>query len=451
MSQIPEIKMPIPEFFSWDHHDPIGLKDYIFNTYGDISQFKIGHFTNYFFMHPDYAQVILGTKQDDFFYKHPFLVKGLEPIVGTETIFTMNDPEKWEKNRRLAVQPLDAMFYFERYAKKLYETGEKRVEGWFQKYKDNEKVNMAREFGCMTLSAIHNSFFYYIDDNLEEMHDMLYRCARIIIGKQTSLNHAEWETPEKKKLYSEAVQTLRETYLRWVRTRLDSGAEIDDFMGVMIHEYAKEYSREKLIDQIARHAAMASNAGFFTTSPAVLWLFIQLARHPNIEKKMCEEIKRVIGDGQPTYDQLKQLTYCNAVIKESMRLNSTSYNQLRESVVDTSVQDYFIPKGSGIFICTSQIHRHPDFWKYPDVFDPDRFLDKAMGQDHPFAYIPFGAGKRSCIARHLVFLEFLIVLVLVTRRFSFELLPFKTIKPIMTAPITMRPNEDNLIIKFKKT
>ncbi len=451
MPEIPVIKMPESEFFSWNRNDPVGLRRYIFNTYGDIAKIDMKSMPNYFFMSPDHAQVIFGEKQDNFFDKHPFLVHGFAPIIGTDTFFTLNDREKWKKDRHIALKAIDAMVHFERYAKRMYEMGKMRVDGWTQKYKDNQKVNMAREFGSMTLDFIHNSFFCYIDEVPEKMYDTLYDCVGIIIDKQTSLKPSEWETPKKIKIYEDAVGTLRQIYQIWVKNRLDSGQEFDDFMGLMIHEYSNEFGKEKLIENMALQVSMASTAGFFTSSPAFLWLFIELAQHPDVEKKICEEINRVIGDGQPTYEQIRQLSYCNAAIKESMRLNPTSYNTLRVCTEDTYVKDYLIPKGSGIIVSISQIHRHPNFWKDPDTFNPDRFLDKPMGQDHPYAFIPFGAGKRACIARQLVFLELLIALVLITRRFSFELVPFRPIKPIMTAPITMRPNETDLIIKFKKT
>lgn len=58
---------------------------------------------------------------------------------------------------------------------------------------------------------------------------------------------------------------------------------------------------------------------------------------------------------------------------------------------------YFIPKGTTIGVSTFALHRNPEVWPAPLVFDPDRFLPGNIQGRHPFAFLPFSAGPRNCI------------------------------------------------------
>jgi cytochrome P450 len=90
-------------------------------------------------------------------------------------------------------------------------------------------------------------------------------------------------------------------------------------------------------------------------------------------------------------------------------------------------------------VCQWVIHRHPEFWTDPDVFNPRRFLGEADEGRQKFAYFPFGGGPRSCIGQHFAMMEGILILAAILRRFRVELIPGQTIEPDTTFTLKPKP------------
>jgi len=58
-----------------------------------------------------------------------------------------------------------------------------------------------------------------------------------------------------------------------------------------------------------------------------------------------------------------------------------------------------ISKGQKVWISVYAIHRDPNIYPKPDVFDPERFNDEAVQSRHAMSYLPFGDGPRNCIGK----------------------------------------------------
>lgn len=159
-------------------------------------------------------------------------------------------------------------------------------------------------------------------------------------------------------------------------------------------------------------------AGHETTSMSLTFALHLLGRHPDIQQRVRDEVKRVLGDGQPTAAQLiSDLPYTTAVLKEAMRLYPAAPITGRRSIEDTTIGGYDVPAGSDVVLSVWSIHHRADLWPDPERFDPDRFLgNKDIGR---YDWMPFGAGPRACIGQHFSMLESVATLAELVREFDF--------------------------------
>lgn len=140
-------------------------------------------------------------------------------------------------------------------------------------------------------------------------------------------------------------------------------------------------------------------AGTDSTYTLLEWVMTELLRHPKCMKILQNEVRAITGRKlYANEDDLEQIKYLKAVIKETLRLHPpVPFLAPRQSIHDIKIKGYDIPVNVGVFINAWAIHRDPATWDKPDKFIPERFLNFPIdfrGQD--FQFIPFGAGRRIC-------------------------------------------------------
>ena len=180
--------------------------------------------------------------------------------------------------------------------------------------------------------------------------------------------------------------------------------------------------------------------GHDTTAVATSWAVHMIGSHPEVQKKLHAEIDRVFGSSnrQLKSEDLGELKYLECVVKETLRLFPSVPFFSRYVSEDIELAGYKIPKGVSIAIFTYLIHRDEKYYPDPEKFDPDRFLPENSADRHPYAYIPFSAGKRNCIGQRFALMEEKIILANMFRRF--EVKSLKTTEEIQTlAELVLRP------------
>ena len=165
-------------------------------------------------------------------------------------------------------------------------------------------------------------------------------------------------------------------------------------------------------------------AGFDTTATTMRWILLCLVTLPHVQKKLFEEIDKVLGDRTPSLNDKQAMPYTEAVILEGMRFKTPIPLLLPHAAVrNAKLGGYNIPKGTPIIFNAHSVTRDVKLWSYPNAFYPEHFLtsDGEIDREKAVSIYPFGLGKRKCLGEQLARNNLFITLVSMVQRF--ELLP----------------------------
>uniref|UniRef100_A0A4W4G811 Cytochrome P450, family 27, subfamily B, polypeptide 1 n=1 Tax=Electrophorus electricus TaxID=8005 RepID=A0A4W4G811_ELEEL len=186
-------------------------------------------------------------------------------------------------------------------------------------------------------------------------------------------------------------------------------------------------------------------AGVDTISSTLSWSLYELSRHPDIQTSLRTEILRVLEDHRlPTAADVAAMPLLKAVVKEIHRLYPAIPGNARV-IADRNiiVGGYIIPKNTLITLCNYATSRDPVQFSEPDAFQPQRWLNHDR-KHHPYACLPFGVGKRSCIGSRIAKLEIYLALCQILIHFHVKPGPNTGVVSPMTRTLLVPEREINL-------
>ncbi|CAL5084715.1 unnamed protein product [Urochloa decumbens] len=167
-------------------------------------------------------------------------------------------------------------------------------------------------------------------------------------------------------------------------------------------------------------------AGYETTAVTAAWCLMLLALHPEWQRQVRDEVRHACAATPPgcLASSLHKMKTLAMVIQETLRLypagSVVSRQALRRGVTLGGVR---VPPGVNIYVPVSTVHLDTELWGADaQEFDPGRFA-AARQQPPPHAYLPFGAGARTCLGQSFAMAELKVLLALVLSRFEFSLSP----------------------------
>jgi enediyne biosynthesis protein E7 len=259
-----------------------------------------------------------------------------------------------------------------------------------------------------------------------------------------------WLPTRRRKRFREALRYLDRVVDDLVATHDTVSGQ--DLVSLVL---AQPLSEAELKRQLRDELVTMLLAGHETTASTLSWAIGLVGKHPHVHSRIRDEARLALGPdatGAADADRaIKALPYTAAVIHEVARLYPAVWLLSRKALADDTVGGYHVPAGAQVLICPYALHRDPRYWDAPEEFNPDRFLG-AFPAESRYAYIPFGAGPRSCIGRSMGLTEAIIALARVCRDVDFAVQAHNgraeglmTLRPADPLFLTVLPSQEGKI------
>ncbi len=404
--------------------------------YGDVCSFLTPNgFRQFQFNHPDtIADMLVRDAQH---HLRGVVLRRARGILG-DGLLTSEEPIHL-RQRRLA-QPAFHRQRLAHYGAEIVRITQEMLAGWpsqtgtIEAHAEMVRLTLRITSRCLLGADVHDSVQTFVD-SMQVFND--YLPFALLPGAQYLEKLPIGPMPGMKR----ALAALDDLIFGIIRERRESGRMGDDLLAMLLEA---EDESGSMSDRQARDEALTILlAGHETTANALTFALWNVARYPDIQQKMREEVARVCrtSSGEPRAPEaadFRALSYIERVFAESMRLYPPAWVVARTAIRPYTMRTgQHIPKGAHLIASQLVVHHDPRWWPDPLRFDPDRFLDAAKATRPKFAYFPFGGGARYCIGEGFAWMEGVLSLATVAQRWHLHFVP--TYPVIPQAKITLRP------------
>ena len=395
--------------------DPLGGFFQSALTYGDVVRYR-GVWVSYQLSHPDHIQQVLQSNFAN--YRKGRGYKILKLSLG-EGLLT-SEGALWQRQRRMT-QPSFQGQQVATFVAAMAENAAAMLRRWESNAAQGDAFDMVPEFMRLTLNIAAEVLF---TTNLEADAESIRRT--LDIGRDYSVERAWAIFPpplsvptRRNREYRSALASIHGIIDRIIAERRRAPARISDLL-TMLMEARDENGAPMSDKQLRDEVITLLTAGHETTTLALAWTCFLIATRPDVVERMTSEATFLNGRA-PAYEDLMKLRYSRMVVEESMRLYPPVWTLARTAVDEDEIGGYRIPAGSEILIFPYITQRHPKWWQEADTFRPERFAPENSAARPRYAYLPFGAGPRTCIGLNFAMTEILVVLTMLLQRFRLHL------------------------------
>ncbi|HET6997455.1 MAG TPA: cytochrome P450 [Solirubrobacterales bacterium] len=188
-------------------------------------------------------------------------------------------------------------------------------------------------------------------------------------------------------------------------------------------EHGEAFSDREVRDQVMT----LMFAGHDTSTSTLTFMMHELARHPEVLTRLCEEQDRMLAGATPTVEELeREMPYLDMVLDEVLRLYPPAWIGPRRAVREFEFGGYTVPEGAYVNYCSWASHRIPEVFPDPEAFIPERFTRERKAALPRGAYVPFGGGSRICIGKRFGQTEVKLVATMLLQRLRLDAMPGRT-------------------------
>lgn len=414
--------------------DPLAFTLKTAQEYGDIAHFSLGSRPVFLLNNPGFVQHVL---QDNYRnYRKSDFYDAVRPFFGNG--LGLSEGDFWRRQRQMA-QPGFGREKLAAMATGMSECASDMVDSWRMAASQGTSFDVVSETMRLALSiAVRTLFSRQIDGEFRTIYDAL----------TVALRHAEhrvWAPvsfPERvptsrNREFLKAIRTLDRIVYGVIEQRRQSNEETNDLLSLFLAARDEETGEEMTDQQLRDEVLTIFIAGHETVASAMAFTFYLLSRHPDIERRVVQELENTLGGRAPAFEDLPKLEYTSRVVSEAMRLYPPVWTVSRAPIEDDEIGGHRVPAGATVMISPYVMHRNAKYWENPEGFDPERFTEENSRGRPRYAYFPFGGGPRICLGRHFAMMEAQIVLATVLQKYRVDVVPGQTVVP--EPMISLRP------------
>jgi cytochrome P450 len=413
------------------NRDQLGFYVRCAREYGDVVPVRLGPRRGLLVYHPDAIEEVLITRARDF-VKTPG-IRLLRRLLG-DGLF-VSEGDLWLRQRRL-MQPAFHRQRIAAYGEVMASYAMRRAASWH----DGVVMDIHPEMMAITREVVAKTLFDAdVSDEARVIGEASHFLAEYFgkrFGSLLQLVPSWVPTPANLRL-RRAVRGLDEIVYRMIADRRRTSGDRVDLLSILLQAQDADDGSRMTDRQVRDEVITLFLAGHETTAVALSWTWYLLGQHPEVDARLADELRVVLGGRPPTVADLPALRYTEMIVTESMRLYPPAYGIARQAVKPTEVAGQPMRVGAFVIMPTWVVHRDVRWFDKPEEFRPERWDGDAARRLHRFACFPFGGGPRQCIGSTFAMMEAILVLATIAQRFRLPLVPGQNVIP---APyITLRP------------
>jgi cytochrome P450 len=409
---------------------PLRFLERAAREYGDIVETRFFSSPVFILNHPDHIQEIIEKNSQRVVKSSGLKTPEMSRLAGRGLL--TSEGNLWRERRKLA-QPAFHADHIRRYSEVMVRRSREAIAEW----KRNGAIALHREMQRLTMSTAVECLFGIRDFTEPDLVSEALDDLQSHQPHPSAIGRIAASLPSARRIrFNGAARRLDNVVLDLVergRTRRSR----DSLLSLIQHaSNTGALSTQGLRDE----AVTFLLAGHETTALTLFWSFYLLAQHPAAAARLRQEIKSILGTRTPGAQDLSQLRFTNAVIKEAMRLYPPAWSIGRMAKSEIKVGGVTIPAGAEILMSQWVVHRDARFYRDPEQFRPERWSSDETKNLPKYAYFPFGGGPFGCIGGGFAMTEACLLLTTVWQSCALTMAQREVIVP--KATVTLRPSSE---------
>ena len=412
----------------------------LLETGDDVARLSRFCLPTFLVSHPDGVRHVLrdnaGNYRKGAFFRSIALLQG-------QGLLT-SEGESWHRQRLEAQPAFRQDGQGEAYGLVMAEEARGIVSGWQGFARSGEPINVAAWMHRLTFRIAARALLGVRPDGLDDLGRQLQDVGGrlrpfLASGMAGTWPPAKWFPVRMRRRFRRAIADYHAIVQRLIDARIAAGgsepSRMPNLLDLLIAAHANRSGKAR---QLREQVIAFIGAGVETTAQALSWAWYLLALHARCGNRLRAELDAELGGSVPQIVDLARLSYTRMVVDEVLRLYPPAAVIPRQANAADNIAGVRVPRNARLLVSPYVTHRHAEFWPQPERFRPERFAPGEEAGRHRFAYLPFGAGPRTCIGRQFALTEMQLVLAALAQRYRLRLLPGRRVVAEMTTTLGPR-------------